>query len=205
MFDIGWQELFIVAVLTVIVIGPKDLPRTLRAVVGLVRKGRTMAREFQDGVDDMVREADLDDIKKQLEKPEDFELGKAFEEPLGLETDVAKEVGDIEADIAKELDVGDIEADLGKPADTPAGLPAVTEPVLTEPAPKKAAQRKSPAARARKTTTAKAAPKKAKKQTVKAPPAKPPPAKAGATGTAARRKSPAARARPARPAPVARG
>jgi sec-independent protein translocase protein TatB len=37
MFDIGWQELFIIAVLVVIVVGPKDLPRTLRAIMGWVR------------------------------------------------------------------------------------------------------------------------------------------------------------------------
>ena len=49
MFDIGWQELFIVGVLVVIVVGPKDLPKTLRAVMGWVRKARMLAREFQDG------------------------------------------------------------------------------------------------------------------------------------------------------------
>ena len=182
MFDIGWQELFIVAVLTVIVIGPKDLPRTLRAVVGLVRKGRTVAREFQDGVDDMVREADLDDIKKQLDTPEDFELGKAFEDPLDLEADVAKEVAQIEADVAKELDVGDV-----------AAVTPATPPAVKEPAPKKAVPKKSTP---KKAMPNKAMPNKAKKRPAKAPPAKPPPAKAGSTGTAARRKS---------PAPVARG
>ena len=184
MFDIGWQELFIVAVLTVMVIGPKDLPRTLRAVVGVVRKGRTMAREFQDGIDDMVREAELDDIKKHLETPEDFELGKAFEDPL-----------DLEADIAKELDVGDIAADLGKPADTPAGPPAIKEP-----APKKAAPKKAAPKKLKKAAPKKAAPKKAKKRSSETPPVKLPAAKAGATGTVARK-----RGRPARPPPVARG
>ncbi|MBL6933181.1 MAG: twin-arginine translocase subunit TatB, partial [Rhodospirillales bacterium] len=60
MFDIGWQELFIVAALGLIVVGPKDLPRALRTVMGLVRKGRLLARDFQDGLDEVVREADLD-------------------------------------------------------------------------------------------------------------------------------------------------
>ena len=57
MFDIGWQELFILAVLAIIVIGPKDLPRTIKTVTGWLRKARSMARELQSGIDDVVREA----------------------------------------------------------------------------------------------------------------------------------------------------
>ncbi|MEP2543110.1 MAG: Sec-independent protein translocase protein TatB, partial [Alphaproteobacteria bacterium] len=43
MFDIGWQELFIVAILAIIVIGPKDLPRAVRTVMRAIRKLRSMA------------------------------------------------------------------------------------------------------------------------------------------------------------------
>jgi len=66
MFDIGWQELFIVVVVGIMVIGPKELPRAARTIAGFVRKARMMAHEFQDGVDDMIQQADLDDIKKQM-------------------------------------------------------------------------------------------------------------------------------------------
>lgn len=66
MFDIGWQELFIIVVVGIIVIGPKELPRAARAIAGFVRKARMMAHEFQDGVDDMIQQADLEDIKKGL-------------------------------------------------------------------------------------------------------------------------------------------
>ena len=65
MFDIGWQELFVLAVLAIIVIGPKDLPRAIRNVTLWIRKARGMARDLQDGVDEMVRESELEDIKKQ--------------------------------------------------------------------------------------------------------------------------------------------
>ena len=64
MFDIGWQELFVLAVLAIIVIGPKDLPRAVKAVTHWIRKARGMARDLQDGFDDMVRESDLAEIKK---------------------------------------------------------------------------------------------------------------------------------------------
>lgn len=76
MFDIGWQELFVIAVLALIVVGPKDLPKAIRTITTWVRKARMMARDFQSGVNEMVREAELDDIKDQLTKPHD--LKKAF-------------------------------------------------------------------------------------------------------------------------------
>ncbi len=65
MFDIGWQELFIIVVIGILVIGPKERPRAARAISGFVRKPRMMAHEFQDGVDDMIRQADIEDIKNQ--------------------------------------------------------------------------------------------------------------------------------------------
>ena len=65
MFDIGWQELIILAVLAIIVIGPKDLPRAVRTVTRWVRKARGMARELHNGLDDMVREAEINEIKDE--------------------------------------------------------------------------------------------------------------------------------------------
>ncbi|MBI1985783.1 MAG: twin-arginine translocase subunit TatB, partial [Rhodospirillales bacterium] len=71
MFDIGWQELFLIAVVALIVIGPKDLPRVMRTVMRGVRKAREMARDLQGGLDELAREADLDDLKKELESTGD--------------------------------------------------------------------------------------------------------------------------------------
>lgn len=71
MFDIGWDEMALVAVVALIVIGPKDLPHVLRMCGQWVRKARELAGEFQRGVDDMVRESELDDLKKQVEKVSD--------------------------------------------------------------------------------------------------------------------------------------
>jgi len=68
MFDIGWQELLVLAVLAIIVVGPKDLPRAIKTVTYWVRKARSMARDLQDGLDEVVREAELDDIKREAEK-----------------------------------------------------------------------------------------------------------------------------------------
>ena len=65
MFDIGWQELFILAVLSIIVIGPRDLPRAVRTMTRWVRKARGMARELHNGLDDMVRESEINEIKDE--------------------------------------------------------------------------------------------------------------------------------------------
>lgn len=101
MFDIGWQELFIVAVLALIVVGPKDLPRALRTIMGLVRKARGMARDFQDGIDDVVREAELGDIKNKIEGLSSEDITKTIESSL-----------DPDGTIASELDMSKIQEDL---------------------------------------------------------------------------------------------
>jgi sec-independent protein translocase protein TatB len=68
MFD--WNELLIIGAAALIFIGPKELPGTLRTMGKFVAKARGMARDFQTNVDDMVREAELDEVKKQVQKLE---------------------------------------------------------------------------------------------------------------------------------------
>lgn len=71
-FGIGYTELFVIGVVAVIVIGPKDLPRVLRAVGQTVAKMRGMAREFQGHLDSAMKEAGLDDVKKELQGLKDI-------------------------------------------------------------------------------------------------------------------------------------
>ena len=103
MFDIGWQELFIVVVLTVVVVGPKDLPRVIRTVSSLVRKARSLAGEFQRGLDDVVREAELDDLKKDIENNSPMDIAKEFEDTI-----------DPGGDMREEFDMSALEDDLNK-------------------------------------------------------------------------------------------
>jgi sec-independent protein translocase protein TatB len=67
MFDFSWSELALIAAVALIVIGPKDLPRALRTAGMWARKARTISREFQSSIEQMVREAELDDVKKEIE------------------------------------------------------------------------------------------------------------------------------------------
>ena len=65
--DIGWSEMLVVAALAIIVIGPKDLPKVMRTLGQWIGKARAMAREFQKSFDDMAREAELDELRAQVE------------------------------------------------------------------------------------------------------------------------------------------
>ena len=66
MFDVGFPELFIVAVLAIVVVGPNDLPKTIRSVMGMIRKVREMGSEFQAGVKKMADEVELDAVTRKL-------------------------------------------------------------------------------------------------------------------------------------------
>ena len=64
MFDFAWSEIALIGVVALIAIGPKDMPAAIRTIAGMIKKARRMAAEFQTHVDEMVREADLGDVKK---------------------------------------------------------------------------------------------------------------------------------------------
>ncbi|HEC91091.1 MAG TPA: twin-arginine translocase subunit TatB, partial [Alphaproteobacteria bacterium] len=102
MFDIGWQELFVVAVLAIIVVGPKDMPRAIRTVTGWLRKAKDMARDFQSGMEDIVREAELEDIRKEAEKAAGFNLEDAAAN-FNMEDEIRKTI-DPTGEMARELE-----------------------------------------------------------------------------------------------------
>lgn len=65
MFDIGADELLLTAVVAVVVIGPKDLPRALRMVGRWVAKMRRMSNAFRAGIENVIREAEVEEMEKQ--------------------------------------------------------------------------------------------------------------------------------------------
>jgi len=93
MLDIGWPELMLVAVITVLVVGPKELPRVLRTVTYWVRKAQGLAREFQTGMNDLARQTDLEEIKKDMKQITEDTTGplnvKEFDEMLDPDNSVA--------------------------------------------------------------------------------------------------------------------
>ena len=91
MFDIGWSELVVIAVVALIAIGPKELPAVLRTVGQYMGKIRRMASEFQGQFQEAMREAEMADLKKQVDEMADAAKGPSFTDfdPLA---DVKKEV-----------------------------------------------------------------------------------------------------------------
>lgn len=131
MLDIGWSEIAVIAVVALLVIGPKDLPRALATVGKWVRKARMLAREFQSNVDEMVRQAELEDLRKQVDEARSFNLATQFEKAV-----------DPDGGLRNALSVDDtprpVAVDAGREADKPAAPAALPQPVPTpvaEPAP----------------------------------------------------------------------
>lgn len=121
MFDIGWQELFIVAVLAILVVGPRDLPRTLRTVMGYIRKAKGMARDFQNGIDEVAREVELDDIRKEANKIAHVDLEKEV-----------KDAVDPEGSLDKDLDMSGVQNAIQESANAMNSEPEIPEPVETK-------------------------------------------------------------------------
>jgi len=68
MFDIGWTEMLVIAIVMIVVVGPKDLPRMLRTFGKTTAKLRAMAGDFQKQFNEALKEAELDDVKKSVDE-----------------------------------------------------------------------------------------------------------------------------------------
>src|SRR5271163_567217 len=77
MFDIGWSEFAVIAVVALIAIGPKELPGVLRMVGQWVAKARKMAGEFQGQFQEAMREAEMADLKKSFDEVKEAASGFA--------------------------------------------------------------------------------------------------------------------------------
>ena len=79
MFDFAWSEILLIGAVALIAIGPKDMPAAIRTVSSMIKKARRMAAEFQTHVDEMVREADLGDVKKAFSDIRNLDIAGALE------------------------------------------------------------------------------------------------------------------------------
>lgn len=135
MFDIGWSEMMVVALLALLVIGPKDLPGALRKVGQWTRKARGMAREFQGHFDDLAREADLEDAKKAVSQARNFNLEREVENAIDPDKEIAGEARDLGAEMRR-ADAAPA-AKATEPEPTPAAdvaaAPADPPPAVEEP------------------------------------------------------------------------
>jgi len=74
MFDFAWSEIMLIGVVALIAIGPKDMPAAIKSVSEVIRKARRMAGEFQSHLDEMMRDANLHEVRDQLNEIRNFDL-----------------------------------------------------------------------------------------------------------------------------------
>jgi sec-independent protein translocase protein TatB len=103
MFDFGLSmgELMVIAVIALIVVGPKDLPKMLRTIGRFVTKLRGMAGEFRRHLDSAIREAGIEDVKKEVKNMTNFtvttDVGKQMSEEFRKQGDEIKKMLDTPA------------------------------------------------------------------------------------------------------------
>ena len=116
MFDFAWSEIMLIGIVALVAIGPKDLPVAMKAVAGMVKKARRMAAEFQTHVDDMMRDADLKEVRDQINELRNFDLKGTIERAVDEDHSLRDTFASNPLEPEK------------KPAETP---PAETEPAGT--------------------------------------------------------------------------
>jgi sec-independent protein translocase protein TatB len=139
MFDMSWGEVMVIGAVALIVIGPKDLPKALRTLGNMTAKVRRMATEFQSQFNDAMREAELDEIRKQVEGVNQSvagfnpiqtvrdELKGAIEAPVGAGT--APQAG-ADASTSAPTEIATTSAATGEPPVAPDPIPiAAPEPI----------------------------------------------------------------------------
>lgn len=128
MFDFAWSEIAVLGVIALVVIGPKDLPRALKTAGFWVRRARGMAREFQNSVDDMIRESELQEIREQAAKAAGVDLNKTLH-------DVVDPGGEIRAAMAEPLDGAPLAQEAPPPLVEGGAIGALPDPAAEEAAP----------------------------------------------------------------------
>jgi len=116
MFDIGWSELVVIAVVALIAIGPKELPGVLRMVGQWMGKARKMAAEFQGQFQEAMREAEMADLKKSFDEVKEAATGFTSNNVMTS----------LEKDVGKALDIDGIDKPVASATETPAIEPPVT-------------------------------------------------------------------------------
>lgn len=126
MFDLGWPELLVVAIVLIVVVGPKDLPRVLRGFGRTTSKIRGMAGEFRQQFDEALREAELEDVQSLVKDAR----------KLDPRNEIKKHLSPLQ-EAGKDVRAGLDEAMKPKPATKPqldeSAKPAATEAVAKAP------------------------------------------------------------------------
>ncbi len=132
MFDIGWSEILVVVIITILVVGPKELPGLLRTIGKTIANLRRMAGDFQNQFNDALREAELDDVANSISDMRSLNPRTAVKNAV---TKHLGELGDVSDEVSKSMKESsdEINASLNKDvvADKPAAEPVVASEAAT--------------------------------------------------------------------------
>ena len=121
MFGFAWSELLLIGAVALVVIGPKDLPKVMRSAAQWSKKLRLLANDFKGHVDEMVRQAELDEIKREAEKHMDVgNIGGDMEKAMGV-SEIENSLKLDEASAAADLPALPVEtvSSMAPPTETP--------------------------------------------------------------------------------------
>lgn len=137
MFDIGWSEMLIIGIVTLVVLGPKELPHALKTFSHWMRAARKLGAEFQSGVNEIVREAELEDAKKELQKISSHSISDKIEKAIDPTGDLKKAINEPVAETKSALAGPKPGPEPDKPsiADMTATMPSLTVTPEANPAP----------------------------------------------------------------------
>ena len=90
MFDLAWSEIALIGVVALVVIGPKDLPEAIRGIARGITKLRRMASEFQGQADELVREANLDEVRNSINEIRNFNVRDQFTKAVDRDGSIRK-------------------------------------------------------------------------------------------------------------------
>lgn len=95
MFDIGWTEMALIAVVAVIVIGPKELPKVMRELGTWVARARGMSRVFMDQLEEMSRQSGIDEVRKEAEALRRINPAQQLEKTIDPDGTLKAQVSDL--------------------------------------------------------------------------------------------------------------
>ena len=84
MFDIAWSELFVIVLVALVVVGPKDLPKLMRTAGQWAGRARAMADQFKRSFDDMARQAELDELRTEVNRLKSMPMTDSDYESFGI-------------------------------------------------------------------------------------------------------------------------
>ena len=120
MFGLGMTEMIVIGGIALLVVGPKDLPKVFKGIAAVMKQIRKLTREFQGVVNDMIRESDLDDLRKEAQ-----DLRKSID-PTSEIREAMQEVEDDVRETSKSVNP----KDLWQPDPAPIKPAAESKPAL---------------------------------------------------------------------------